>query len=555
MEIPGYKFIREISRGPVNSVALYRQESLDRTVLMKILHPQFAGDADIVERFKREAKFYARLKHNNIVGVIDFDQQKNSFYIAMEYVDGWTLSGFAQQFAPVSVAVILYISREILSGLSFAHQCKIIHRDIKPSNILIGRDGSVKIADFVLARLGNLPSITAQGGTVGTPAYMSPEQAQTKPVSAISDIFSLGVTLYELLTERSPFAGSTVVESISYLLNKYPENPSSYRNDIPVWLDRLIMRMMAKQPEKRPQSCDEILELFDKKQIEGTRIISAKEFAVLTANPNARTTFPSEVYPAAVPVTPFKPGRKKTGLIVAAVIFLLMVITIGVFLLPEKNPATQIGESDKDQQATAVKPALKDSLPIEMKPEEPQKKTAFLSSVEKQSAADTVSKEYEGNNRMSTADTGTETAAETEPRNGGLFVTALPWANVFIDGRLVDTTPLKNELFLKPGKHILELQNPEYRTYREEIEIEADRSDTIRVKLEAAVGFLMVDVSPWGELYLNGEYLDTTPLQVPAKLERGRYTLVVKNPNFEEYREEIEILPGRTTNRKIFLKN
>jgi serine/threonine protein kinase len=257
--------------------AIYKavQVSLDRTVAIKILHGHLAQDKDFITRFEREAKAAANLKHENIVNIIDFGKTEDVYFIAMEYVDGKSLKDLMHtvDFMPCEIA--LTIAREISQGLDHAHKKGVVHRDIKPANILIGLDGTIKIADFGLAQAQDLISVTVTGSIVGTPAYMSPEQAGGKKIDHRSDLFSLGVVIYEMLTGRKPFSGQNYSSIIHEILTVVPPKPIEANPLIPREISAIIEKMLDKDPERRPQSAggisDEITAYFRKLKIEGSR--------------------------------------------------------------------------------------------------------------------------------------------------------------------------------------------------------------------------------------------------------------------------------------------
>src|SRR4030042_3492144 len=233
--------------------AIYKaiQVSLDRTVAIKILHGHLAQDKDFITRFEREAKAAANLKHENIVNIIEFGKAEDVYFIAMEYVDGKSLKDLigSMKFVPHSIA--LQIAYDIGQGLEHAHQKGLVHRDIKPANILIGYDGIVKIADFGLAQAQDLTSVTVTGSIVGTPAYMSPEQASGKKVDHRTDIFSIGVVLYEMLTGTKPFAGENYSSVIHAIMTLKPRPSFDANPLIPKEVNDIIEKMLEKDLDQR----------------------------------------------------------------------------------------------------------------------------------------------------------------------------------------------------------------------------------------------------------------------------------------------------------------
>src|SRR5436309_11457584 len=238
-------------------VYLAEDQELGRRVAIKILNGRHANDDQFIERFRREAKNAAALNHPNIVSIYDRGEAEDTYYIAMEYLDGRTLKELVVGRGPAPVNVAVEYARQILSALRFAHRHGIVHRDIKPHNVLVDREGRVKVTDFGIARAGT-SQMTEAGSIVGTAQYLSPEQARGGEVDQRSDLYSLGIVLYELLTGKTPFEGDTPVEIAMKHLSTPPQPPSKLRPDIPPELDMVVLRALAKDPDDRYQSADEM---------------------------------------------------------------------------------------------------------------------------------------------------------------------------------------------------------------------------------------------------------------------------------------------------------
>jgi len=252
-----YQILRKLGAGGMANVYLAEDQELGRRVAIKILNDRHANDDQFVERFRREAKNAAALSHPNIVSIYDRGEAEGTYYIAMEYLDGRSLKELILSRGDAPIAVVVEYARQILSALRFAHRHGIVHRDIKPHNVLVDGEGRVKVTDFGIARAGT-SQMTEAGSIVGTAQYLSPEQARGGDVDQRSDLYSLGVLMYEMLTGEVPFSGDTPVEVAMKHLSQTPVPPSVTRPDVPRELDMVVMRSLAKDPEDRYQSAEEM---------------------------------------------------------------------------------------------------------------------------------------------------------------------------------------------------------------------------------------------------------------------------------------------------------
>jgi eukaryotic-like serine/threonine-protein kinase len=253
-----YRVLRKLGSGGMANVYLAEDEELGRRIAIKILNERHAADEQFVERFRREAKNAAGLSHPNIVQIYDRGEGEGTYYIAMEYLEGRTLKEAVAGRQPLPIREAIGYARQILAALRFAHRKGIVHRDIKPHNALMDDDGRLKVSDFGIARAGAASQMTEAGSIIGTAQYLSPEQARGAPVDHRSDLYSLGIVLYELLTGAVPFTGDTPVEIAMKHLSKVPEPPSAKRPEIPRALDQVVLRALAKDSEDRYGSAEEL---------------------------------------------------------------------------------------------------------------------------------------------------------------------------------------------------------------------------------------------------------------------------------------------------------
>ena len=253
-----YEILEILGEGGMAFVYKARDMQLERFVAIKTLKPNYVNQETFVDRFKREAKTAANLNHPNIVQIFDWGIEDEPYFV-MEYIEGNTLTSIIAKNRTISLSDILFIGAQVSSGLHAAHQKGLVHRDIKPGNIMITPDGKVKVTDFGIVSLQNEESdITKTGSILGTASYISPEQAQGKPVSIESDLYSLGTVLYELITGKAPFSGDSPISTATKHLTEKPEKPSLFRRDLPKGVETAILKLLEKATYDRFKSAEDL---------------------------------------------------------------------------------------------------------------------------------------------------------------------------------------------------------------------------------------------------------------------------------------------------------
>lgn len=276
-----YEIIEELGKGGMGKVYKVLDKEVNAKIALKFIKPEIAADKKTIERFRNELKTARDISHKNICRMYDLNKEEGSYYITMEYVEGQDLKSLIRQTGQLAVPTTLSIAKQVCEGLSEAHKMGTVHRDLKPSNIMIDREGNVRIMDFGIARSLKGKGLTGEGMMIGTPEYMSPEQVEGKEVDQRSDIYSLGVILYEMVTGRVPFEGETPLGIAMKHKSEIPKNPGEINAQIPEDLSRMILKCMEKDKGNRYQSAGDVLTELEKieKGIPTTeRIIPKRKF-------------------------------------------------------------------------------------------------------------------------------------------------------------------------------------------------------------------------------------------------------------------------------------
>lgn len=330
-----YELESKIGDGGMASVYRGRDLRLNRVVAIKILHPHHASDLNFLQRFSHEAMAAANLRHPSIVDIYDVGQEDRQHFIVMEFVDGSDLKSLILRYKQLPVQQVLQIAASIAEGLDAAHQLGMVHRDVKPQNIMVAHDGTAKITDFGIAKSGLSTAQTETGVTFGTADYISPEQARGQPATAQSDIYALGVTIYEALTGQLPFVGDSAVAVALQHVGSKPPPIRRHNPNVSQSLDALIMRSLAKNPSERPTTAKEFAQLLRAQEETEVRDTAPRQTRVPTTGrsstsisaqmrhlPPKRSTITSPL--------PSRAGREFGGFLL---LLLLLTLALAVFYL------------------------------------------------------------------------------------------------------------------------------------------------------------------------------------------------------------------------------
>lgn len=568
-KIGEYEIIEELMHGSLTSIYKAHQPSLNRTVLIKKLHQKLVSEQDIRERFIREAQVCAKISHPNIVEVYDFKSSPEATYLVLEFVKGKNFTELMVN-APFQLSVALSIGTQILKGVRFAHEHGIVHRDIKPDNILISENGMVKISDFGLAFIEGSHSLTRQGMVLGTPAYMSPEQASGKKIDYRSDIFSIGITIFEMLTGVNVFKSDSLTECLRKIISEPIPKLSDYRNDISVKLDKIISRMMEKNPAKRFESCEEADTALMQYAEESHIILSKEAIERFIKNNTPETTAKTSIKIDSTRAKARQRNRIRTALAISLVA-IGSVASLMLFLSKYGgNPELPQEMITKDTTIIAQN-VKRDSTPLENpenfknieKASEENYKPAPKEPVDKKqdtesSITDKETEKKPGtgskpvNNKEKSIETTskqkeTPAALIIDKTPGYLTVNSNPYVYIYLDDVSLGTTPLLDPLELPNGKHKIQYVRTDLGlSISKTIDIKSGERHHESVDIWNYLGRVWIsDFKPWAYLYVDGVLKDTIPpFDNPLILSVGNHKIEIINPAFKPWVWEHEFKEG-----------
>jgi serine/threonine-protein kinase len=500
-----FKIIECLKKDEHSAVYLADHVFLNKRIILKTLNTSTSKDFEKIERFKREGRILAQLDHPNIIRVLDFGTSDEYFYISFEYFDSKNLRKLFGE-KKFTDSEKEFLITQILKALSYAHNNNIIHRDLKPENILVDDSLKLKISDFGLAFTSDENFITDQYSIVGTPCYMSPEQIRGERLTNKSDLFSAGIIFYELLIGRNPFLGKDVNESLNNILN-YDED--------------LLLPEIKILNEKYQQILINLL----KKNCDARSNNAEKALLILgfdNAKDEIKTVFVKE--------------KKSILKFVLAFALIVLAAALIYFFKNQFYSEQKIYTSDN----TDPLPSLPSSIEI--------KDSSRISFDDGDKIIETPIKETNSQLNKENVDSDLKEDYRLENKNeeaiGSLWIECIPWAEITIDKKIIQTTPLKNPVKLISGVHEIIFRHPDYPEIHRTIHIENDEAKSININLNDYLAYIICEVYPWGEIFINGKFIGQTPLDSPIKVNPGTIFLSIKNPDFKEYSEELNVKSG-----------
>ncbi len=565
-QFEGFQVEEVLSRGSTTTVYRAFQHSLKRKVLIKELHRDLFREMDILERFRREAEVCALISHENIVDIYDCSTTGDRIFLVMEFVEGYSLADLIKSHPKIPLNVALAVMIQTLRGLDYAHSRSVIHRDLKPSNILIARDGRVKITDFGLALFEGSPTITQPGAVVGTPAYISPEAISGGSVTLRSDLFSLGATFYQLLTSEKVFYSEHFSESLKKVLSFHPPPLYTFRADLPDELDRIVQRMLEKQPAKRWSSAGEIITALDQKALLVSLGDAKQEIRRFLEHPLV-STGDAEPTPSSRIIRIRRFARRKKTVWLALGSIACLFIIIFSFLLLRQPARSNLNETGNDLEPSTQSPAG-DSLKLQSDYSADSGGLSPtlnpLAKATNTAPEQSAGRENEQINNLPQPGFKTEPglaepkivptripipASQTTPELNKSNSPALveircdPWAEVFLNDVLVDRTPFE-ALTLTPGKHRLFFRHPAFPPEVRDLIVRSGERMEVYVNFWDLVGRIVVLVDTWAKVILDGDSVGVTPLNQPLIVSLGTHHVVLKNPLYADWEKTVTFQRG-----------
>lgn len=563
-----YKIEETIGGSPTSQVYKATDLSNDKPVAIKVLHDH-VKTPETMERFKREAKLLFPLKHKNIVSVLDYltDDEDNSLLV-LEYVAGQSLKRIIDKEKKIPADIALMIIREICLGLRNAHYEKIVHRDLKPENILITGEGNVKISDFGLARFFEAEGLTKPGTQIGTPVFMPPEIIKGLPADARSDIFSLGVIFYLLVSNQYPFNGDTKKEVFKSVREHTPVPLNEFVPNVPPEVMKIVDRCLEKERENRFRNVDELLHEIDsylstyglqeyegylreylrdpaegedqiKRFVIDSTIKSGFKYYYIRDRETVVRFFKKLTDINGITVDDLdtiikkkkKANYKEIFAYAAVALFLVAIGFFGGRMSVDQGTPGRVAEvaTPLPEQTPEPTPTPRPTKKVVKKTPKPTKRPARRKT-KKVVKSTPVPKRTEITKAVGT---------------GELRVEVDPWAHVYVDGKYYGKTPMYDTIVLPSGSHTLTLKNPQCEAFSDSFILSRNEIVTKEISLAYKPSNIRISIPPGASLYVDDQLVDLNNQDAPFDFVHGKHELRVTKPGYETYRKEVEVVGGK----------
>ncbi len=495
-----FQILECLKKDETGSVYKAKHLYLNKEIILKTLNRNLISDKTVISRFLREARILASIHHPNIIEVLDFGKHQEYLYISFAYFSSNNLREILNK-NQLSEEQKFQILLQLIRGLAAVHSAGIIHRDLKPENILINPDLELKIADFGLALAPNENVVTLKSSIVGTPGYMSPEQVRGETLSTRSDLFSLGIIIYELYGNKNPFIEKDLNTTLNKILNFRFEQFTGHMKEVPEKVRLILENTLQNQPLDRSDSAADLLQQIDPDSVSHQSSTKSSKYIQKSA-------------------------------ILSAVVIIVLVIVWLVFIDTNQVENGDIILSARD--SSQVKPIVqtlenhtKTNIDEEEISEDPIK-TVDLSEPTKDGFKVT--------------------------QTGTLHMTIIPASELIIDSQIFTGIRSDTVVMLSEGNHIVEFHHPDFPMLKDTISIMDGQTTTIKIELDKLCAYFHCVVFPWGDVFINEKFIGQTPFFNFSKLSPGQNVLKIQNPNFRSFIDTLYINRGDTMDLQINLE-
>lgn len=539
-KISKYQIFFELQHGPITRVYKAFQLELQRPVLVKQLNPDRMSDEELVERFRQEGLILAQINSPHVITVFDFGFEDGVPFLVTEFIEGTTLAELIRMHNGLPWDNALYILQQLALGLMAIHHQNIIHRDIKPDNIFISNEGDVKLGDLGFSA----PLKIAEESIQGTPAYLAPEIVLGESIDFRSDLYSLGLVGYEMLTGHNPFAGDTMTAILNRIVNLKPIAIQKVRPEVPDGLSELIAKLMARQPEERFRTIKDFISALDRWKKDKDINITQDRLINYLESPDQYQ--PIEIIAKGPMVLPSPKNRayRMPALAIAMLIFVAGLFFIGRQLTKDYKKFPAISDTSSiAPHGELTKPKEQDRIDVSNHLVNHGEKYHRVS--EKEHAPST--------NVTNTTDS-LKAALKEEKLPESLVVTTDPRSFVYRQGISLGITPV--QIGVDNGNEQLELEfrSPGFPIIKKIVNKPQGGAQNIHINLWKEVGYFEIDVIPWGVIWIDGDSIDVTPLNHPLILSPGNHRLMVRHPKLKSITEPFYIAVGETLKKTIQLQ-